>query len=206
MIRRRPLAVYRVIDEDELLGGELLPADGVELSPEWAARLAPSARIARLSALRRLAPLAAVLALAIAALVLVAARWAPGTAGAGAPVRSVVLSLAGGGAPVAHAGRRRRVAAVHAVTDRPRVATRVVAGTRLPERRPARTRERSSHRARPHRLAARVRRASRLAVTPPPPSALAAPTPVVHPPSAPVTRTPITQPAASPATEFGFER
>jgi hypothetical protein len=76
VIRRRPLAVYRVIDEEELLSGELLPADGVELSPEWAARLSPAPRIVRLRNVRRLAPRMVALAVAIAALGLVAARWA----------------------------------------------------------------------------------------------------------------------------------
>lgn len=225
MIRRRPVAVYRVIDEEELLSGELLPADGVELSPEWAARLSPGPRFASLRDLRRLAPLAVALAVTVAALGLVAARWAlPAAARTStasqtsrrrvAPARTARPEVL----RAARAGRRpaidRRRSGARVRPKAPPRATRaarprVAPGSRSILRSLPRTDAARPRRPRRDRARMPVSRARRLAATPVQAPAVvpaAQPTAPMLTPSAPA-RTPVTNtPSASPATEFGFER
>jgi len=232
VIRRRAIAVYRVIDEEELLSGPLLPADGVDLPPDWAARLAPPSRAAWLPSARRLVPLTAAVALASAALALIAASWAPRAATGRAPVaphastptrQTERAARAAGEGRAAHAAREVRIgqpirSGAAAVTrlpasDRPsaiaaarhRVARAVERGLAQSPTGSAGRRSRANRRG---RRSARLRRARRLAAVPgAPPPAGSSPARAV-PASAVVyvTAHAASAPSASPATEFGFER
>lgn len=188
MIRRSPVAVYRVIDEAELLGGDDLCDEWGEAALEWPAAEPPVAAPRRTTWWRRVAVPAAV-AVALGALALVGIA-APPRAGVVHPSRGVLATLgAAATSPEPWATPRRRgPAAVPRAT--------VLAP---PHARPRPTQPpRSSH---PARGAGR----------PPGPQALRR---AIRQLATRATRAPRTQAAPvqvraappSPAGEFGFER
>jgi hypothetical protein len=190
LIRRRPVAAYRVIDEQELLSGDDGAGGGwTDAPPDWAA--AEDLHVGRPRSARwRRAAVVGAAVVVVAAFALRDLATPPRPTAAPRALGAKATTLVGAATTLESRTPPRRTARRSLPPATVMTRPRGEVARRRPQRLRSRPRPRRRH---ARRNAELVRRAARRAVRPAPPA-----------PATPVT--PATSAPPSPAAEFGFER